>query len=164
MIREKLVSGEVLRLGQRRGLAPFPQRARIEDFLPTSREKDEAAKNDGHVLISVWDATMTEVSQILSFRGIPNPDHPVFTLAVKEVTAIKVGDRARLYVARDPLPEPECYKPGADGHCGIGDLARRKGEPRAVIDDICSRLADMARTKPSAAPTPSVGSPGPRSF
>jgi hypothetical protein len=147
LIREKLSSGEVLRFAQRKGLAPFPQRARIEDFLPTSREKDEAGKNDGHVLISVWDAT-TEFSQILSFRGIQIPDQPVFTLAVKEVTSIKVGDRARLYVVRDPLPEPDCYKPGADGHCGIGDLARRKGEPRAVIDDICSRLVDVARIKP----------------
>ena len=146
MIRDKLVSGDVLRVAQRRGLAPFPQRARIEDFLPTSREKDETGKNDGHVLISVWDAT-TEISQILSFRGIHNSDNPMFTLAVEEVIAIKVGDRARLYVARDPLPEPECYKPGADGHCGIGDLARRKGEPRAVIDDICSRLADVARIR-----------------
>jgi len=141
-MRELLTSGIVLRMAkERKGLAPFPERPRIEDFEPTEQEKQNPAAK-GHVWISVFDRSRTTSAQIFAIRRIAESSRPVFPLPVEGITAIQVEGRTTLYVARDPLQEPECFQPGADGHCGIGDLARRSGEPRAVIKDLCSQLVD----------------------
>lgn len=126
---------------ERKGLAPFPERPRIEDFEPTGKEKQNPAAN-GHVRISVFDYSRTTVAQIFAIRRIPVHSLPVFGLPVERINTIQAEGRAPLYVVRDPMPEPDCFLSGADGHCGIGNLARRSGEQRAVIKDLCSQLVD----------------------
>lgn len=141
-MRDELTSGTVLRMAkERKGIAPFPERPRVEDFEPTEKEKKNPAVN-GHVRISVFDSTRTTAVQMFAIRKIPASSLPVFFLPVEAITAIQTEGRAPLYVVRDPMPEPECFHPGADGHCGIGDLARRSGEPRAVVKGLCSQLVD----------------------
>jgi|SRR6185295_11760668 len=145
-MREELTSGVVLRMAkERKGMAPFPERPRIEDFEPSEKEKQNPAAN-GHVRISVFDRSRTTPSQMFALRRLVEFSRPVFPLPVEEITTIQVERRAPLYVARDPMQEPECFQPGAEGHCGIGDLARRSGEPRAVIKDLCSQLVDVVLT------------------
>jgi hypothetical protein len=143
-----LTSGEVLRVAKtRQGISPYPQRATLEDFEPSSEDKAGAAANDGHVLISVWDTARTTMDQVLAIRGRAGQELPAFVLSVEEVVEIRAPGRDALYVVRDPLPEPERSLPGADGHCGIGDLARKPGEPRALVREICSRLVDISRAR-----------------
>jgi len=129
---------------KRNGIAAFPQRPRIEDFEPSSTEKAKKVEQSGHVIISVFDNTRTSIAQMFVIRKLEILSRPVFALLVELISMIRVADREPLYVVRDSLPEPECLLPGADGHCGIGDLAHRRGELRENINALLSRLVDAA--------------------
>jgi hypothetical protein len=142
---EKLTSGTVLRVARsRKGIAAFAQRPRIEDFEPTSEDRAKRVEQGDHIIISVFDRARTSISQMFAIRKLGVFSRPVFALSVEGIYTIQVADREPLYVIRDPLPEPECLLPGADGHCGIGDLARRRGELRENVNALLSRLVDAA--------------------
>lgn len=128
----------------RTGIAAFPQRPRLEDFEPTSADKAKREEQNGRVFISVFDHERTSIGQMFAIRKLEVSSRPVFGLFVEMITAIRVAGREPLYVVRDSLPEPECFSPGGDGHCGIGDLGHRGGEPRENIKALLSRLADIA--------------------
>jgi hypothetical protein len=128
---------------KRNGIAAFPQRPRIEDFEPSSKEKAKKEQS-GRVIISVFDNTRTSPAQMFAIRKLEVLSRPVFELSVEAISAIRVADREPLYVVRDPLPEPDCLLPGADGHCGIGDLTHRRGELHENINALLSRLVDAA--------------------
>jgi hypothetical protein len=130
---------------KRNGIAAFPQRPRIEDFEPSSKEKANKEKEQSdHIIISVFDRARTSIAQMFAIRNLEVLSRPVFALSVEVISTIRVADREPLYVVRDSLPEPEGLLPGADGHCGIGDLARRRGELHENINALLSRLVDVA--------------------
>lgn len=141
---EEVTEGAVLRTGtERRGIAPF-SRARIEDFLPSSEDKRIAEEAGKPVLVSVFDCARTTLAQCLAIRKLA-PDAPVFRLLVGKIREAHVaGQEEPLKVIRDPLPEPLCFLPGADGHCGIQGLGRRPGVPRHVQKLLCSLLVDLS--------------------
>lgn len=140
-----LLFGNVLRCAARRGIAPFEARARIADFEPSSEDKARAMDRNGPVLITVWDRERTSVIQLFVIRRLSPPGEAVLTLNVEEIRQITAGGRPPLFVTRDELAHPLSLFPGADGHCGIGDLAHRKGEPRSVLRELYSKLVDISR-------------------
>lgn len=142
---EEVIDAILVRIPKRQGTAPFDVRPRVEDFLPSTKER-EGACGDKPVLISVFDDNKTTFHQCLTIRGIAvHEGFAAFQLEAKSIRNIPTGDGRKLFVVYDPLPEPACRLEGADGHCGIGDLARHPGQPKAVVRDICSRLVDLAQ-------------------
>jgi hypothetical protein len=129
---EEVRDGSILRrIPKRLGIGPYAMAVRIEDFLPNSGDK-AAALRTGMVLVSVFHRSRTSLKQCLAF-GRASAEFTAVELEVEAVCAVKAPERtAPLSVVGDPLSPPECYFPGADGHCGIKGLAREPGEPRAV--------------------------------
>jgi hypothetical protein len=142
---EEITDGSVLRLiGPRQGIGPYTSGARIEDFLPSSGDK-AAAIRTGMVLVSVFHRSKTTLKECLTFRR-SSPADGALQLEVSAIRSVKAPERTEpLSVVGDPLPPPECDRPGAAGHCGIKGLAREPEEPRAIQRYLCSRLVEIAR-------------------
>lgn len=140
---EELHSGWVLRAAKRSGVTPFPNRAMIADFLPSTEDKDRATEGRP-VLISVFHAT--PVLGCLEFLGWDSMIVVCFALEVEDIKKIEAEDKSRrLNVFRDPLPEPLCRRPWAHGHSGISGLGRAPGEAKAIMRDLCSQLVNAAK-------------------
>lgn len=139
----EILEGNIKRVPRRSGIAPFPERPRVEDFLPSSEEKARAEAG-GPLLISVLHNTPRLLS--LMHRGLDLETGACFELQVADVREIKALNQSRrLRVWQDPLPPPRCYLPGAEGHAGISGLERPSGEERRIQRDLCSQLVDRAQ-------------------
>lgn len=94
------------------------------------------------VRVSVWDMQRTTLPQAEAFRG--RSDCVPYSMFVSDVMAVGSAAKcARMRVVYDPLPEPECKRPGADGHAGIEGLDRAEstGEKKAEWKNRLTQLA-----------------------
>lgn len=99
---------------------PDRYRPSSQEFLPSTADKEDAAKNGHPVRISVWDETLTSVEQARALRNGPSI---VLRGMVAEV--LSAGASAVVYEALQP---PDSERPGADGHAGIEGIPRREGD------------------------------------
>ncbi|MBF0547747.1 MAG: hypothetical protein HQM08_25130 [Candidatus Riflebacteria bacterium] len=111
-----------------------------EAFQPSSEDSAEANRTSQPVRVSVWDLSLTTISQAKSFRE--NEVLLAFGLKVLDVHVVrKMFELSRLEVVADPL---EDSRPGAIGHCGIQGLDRQAGEPSKIYKAAKDELARRA--------------------
>ena len=91
--------------------------------------------------LSVFDVERTSLQEAKEIRGT-NKHVIGFKLPVEGIRALRKDNNglSRLDVVRDPL---EVELPGADGHCGITGLKRRKGEERVSFKAIQWELREL---------------------
>lgn len=132
----------MLRLRPQRAAFPgWPAKAQWDDFVPSTDEKDDAARTGDPVLVSVWDEAGTTLDQAQAIYG--RPSSIALRLAVAALEGVEALEGApRLTVLTDPYVDDA--RPGAAGHCGVTGLDRRKGEPRPAHRDFLDRVAGCA--------------------
>jgi hypothetical protein len=127
-------SHDILRLPKPpRDFEPDGYRPSSQDFMPSTADREHAARHRHPIRISVWDATMTSHEEALAFRNGPSL---VLRGAVGAV--LDAGASAVVY---EPLQAPESVRPGAAGHAGIEGMPREPDETRPAYRD---RLAAIA--------------------
>lgn len=125
---------DILRLPKPpKDFVPEGYRPSSQEFVPSTADKEDAERNHHPVRISVWDATVTSIEEALAFRNGPSL---VLRGAVGAV--LDAGASAVVY---EPLPAPDCERPGAAGHAGIEGVPRAPDERRPAHRD---RLAAIA--------------------
>lgn len=145
MAVKELTKGSVCRLVK---LSPrFPPGStvpRVDDFVPSTREKEDADKRGSTPLLSVFDEERTTLDQAKNIYGSPN-DSIGFGLSVKEIRKIRIpGKNSSLRVIRDPLPTEMAELPGASGHCGIEGLHRPAGSRKTDYKYLRVKLVELA--------------------
>jgi hypothetical protein len=99
-----------------------------QDFEPSTTEKAIAP-----VRISVWDSSLTTVSEARAFMNRPS-----IVVSANVATVKAAGSGAIVYEA---IPSPNDAKPGAAGHAGIEGLTQGTGETRKARLDRLTRIA-----------------------
>ena len=120
---------------------PAPARRLLPSiFEPTNEDKREAERRGlSGPQVSVWDTDLTTPAQAKAFR--PSPDAcAVLCLSVGLIEDIGREFDRQLAVVSDPLPADRRTRPGWEGHCGIGGLARPAGTARPVTKQLWARL------------------------
>ena len=143
MAAEELPKGWVCRLVKTTGRFPAESiEPRIDDFWPSSEDKERAKAAGIDPLVSVWDEALTTLGQAKAIYGRPSVG---FGLDVERLRKLQPpGLGSPLRVVREPLPEPDDELPGADGHCGIWGLERQPEVPRNDYRRFLLNLCDMA--------------------
>jgi hypothetical protein len=126
---EELAEGVVFRLANiSTDFPPTARRPLPFHFEPSSGDKERARATGHPVLVSVFDLARTTVDQAQAIRSADRAT-AAFALEVVKIREIGTPERPKaLRVLRDPLEPPLSGAPGAEGHCGIAGLDRKKGE------------------------------------
>jgi hypothetical protein len=138
---EELEDGVVCRLATvKHDFPPNSSRLRFWHFELSQNDRSHAEKTGNPPRLSVFDMDRTTVAQALAIRGVEQ-ESAAFGLRVPEIRAVRTAGLDPLRVVRDP---PLSEMPGADGHCGIEGLARRPGDPKALVRELRVMLADLS--------------------
>ncbi|HSS77474.1 MAG TPA: hypothetical protein VLV54_12105 [Thermoanaerobaculia bacterium] len=141
---EELQDGVVFRLATvKHDFPPDSSRLRFWHFELSQNDRSHAEKTGNPPRLSVFDSERTTVAQALAIRGV-DQESVAFGLRVPEIRVIRVASLDPLRVVRDPLETPLAEMPGAGGHCGIEGLARRPGDPKALVRELRVRLSDLS--------------------
>lgn len=141
---EELQDGVVFRLATvKHDFPPGSPSLRFWHFELSQNDRDHGARTGEPSRLSVFDTERTTIAQAHAIRGVEREDM-AFGLRVPEIRAIRIAGLDSLRVVRDPLDPPLSEMPGAAGHCGIEGLARRPGEPKALVRELRVRLADLS--------------------
>jgi len=141
---EELQDGVVFRLATtKHDFSPDSPSLRFWHFELSQNDRVHAVRTGQPPRLSVFDVERTSVAQAQAIWG-GEKEAVAFGLRVPEIKAVRVAGLDPLRVVRDLLEAPLAEMPGSDGHCGIEGLARRPGEPKALIRELRVRLADLS--------------------
>ena len=142
---EELIRGSVCRLVKiSPSFPPGSKAPRVGDFIPSTREREDAEKRGVAALLSVFDEERTTLGEAKNIYGSAN-ECIGFGLSVEGVRNIRTPKTGRgLRVLRDPLPAEMADLPGASGHSGIEGLHRPPGAPKDDFKYLRLKLVDLA--------------------
>jgi len=114
----------------------------IEKPLPRDFELSSDDKKDPVPLLTVWDHGKSSISQVNAIRKDDEGSTKAFALHAADVeNKVFFPDGSNsLRVVRDPL---DLSVPGADGHCGISGLHKRRDEQRQWYKHLRMQLVDL---------------------
>ena len=117
-------------------------------LIPTSKDKEEAARRGRVPGLSVWDTHRCRLSQARKLAERPH-DHAyvAHVAALRGVAASLLPPSHPLDVVTDPLTARR-GEPGWDGHALIEGLARPAGAPKQVWTELRERLTAHFRPAP----------------
>lgn len=136
-------SSELLRLPRcPRDFQPDRWRPSYSDFQPSSDDKLCAQRRNAPVRVSVWDHSLTTVTEAKAFRQVE-----VVVVTLENRAVCDLARRSNLLALRavyDPLPPPDSDRPGSHGHAGIEGLQRETGQSKLKYRELLEDLAACA--------------------